>query len=72
MLKTCLVTSLLGVIGAGIQLLGILPFLYLRQDQGAPHAYLLIMAILSAVGLALGVLRHYWDIYEHRSVRGIR
>lgn len=29
------------------------------------------MAILSAVGLGLGVLRHYWDIYTHRSVRGI-
>lgn len=72
LLKSCVITSLLGLIGAGFQLLGILPFLYLREDQSAPHAYLLAMAILSAVGLALGVLRHYWDIYEHRSVRGIR
>ncbi|EHK23309.1 uncharacterized protein TRIVIDRAFT_190328 [Trichoderma virens Gv29-8] len=30
-----------------------------------------LMAILSAAFLAAGVLRHYWDIYVHRSVRGI-
>jgi hypothetical protein len=29
------------------------------------------MAVLAAVFLALGVLRHYWDIYQHRTVRGI-
>lgn len=29
------------------------------------------MASLSAAFLAAGVLRHYWDIYVHRSVRGI-
>lgn len=30
-----------------------------------------LMAVLSAVLLAAGVLRHYWDIYVHRTVRGI-
>lgn len=30
-----------------------------------------LMAVLSAMLLAAGVLRHYWDIYRHRSVRGI-
>ncbi|KAL6815970.1 PQ loop repeat domain-containing protein [Trichoderma sp. SZMC 28013] len=30
-----------------------------------------LMASLSAAFLAAGVLRHYWDIYVHRSVRGI-
>ncbi|KAH6606199.1 hypothetical protein Trco_005352 [Trichoderma cornu-damae] len=30
-----------------------------------------LMASLSAALLAAGVLRHYWDIYIHRSVRGI-
>ncbi|KAK9372338.1 PQ loop repeat-domain-containing protein [Lipomyces chichibuensis] len=30
-----------------------------------------LMAILSAALLAAGVLRHYWDIYIHRTVRGI-
>lgn len=32
---------------------------------------LTLMAILSAVLLAAGVLRHYWDVYVHRTVRGI-
>jgi hypothetical protein len=30
-----------------------------------------LMAVLSACLLAAGVLRHYWDIYVHRTVRGI-
>jgi hypothetical protein len=30
-----------------------------------------LMAALSAALLALGVLRHYWDIWIHRTVRGI-
>lgn len=30
-----------------------------------------LMAVLSAVLLAAGVLRHYWDIWVHRTVRGI-
>ncbi|GAB7355396.1 hypothetical protein MBLNU459_g5916t2 [Dothideomycetes sp. NU459] len=30
-----------------------------------------LMAILAALFLALGVLRHYWDVYVHRTVRGI-
>ncbi|KAF1985446.1 hypothetical protein K402DRAFT_334433 [Aulographum hederae CBS 113979] len=32
---------------------------------------LTLMAVLAAVLLAAGVLRHYWDIYVHRTVRGI-
>ena len=32
---------------------------------------LTLMAVLAAVLLAAGVLRHYWDIYTHRTVRGI-
>ena len=32
---------------------------------------LTLMAVLSAVLLAAGVLRHYWDIYVHRTVRGL-
>lgn len=32
---------------------------------------LTLMAIMSASLLAAGVLRHYWDIYIHRTVRGI-
>lgn len=29
------------------------------------------MGVLSAVLLSAGVLRHYYDIYIHRTVRGI-
>lgn len=32
---------------------------------------MILMAALSAALLAAGVLRHYWDIYLHRTVRGI-
>lgn len=32
---------------------------------------IVLMAVLSAALLAAGVLRHYWDIYVHRTVRGI-
>lgn len=32
---------------------------------------LTLMAVLSAALLAAGVLRHYWDIYLHCTVRGI-
>lgn len=35
------------------------------------HWPVTLMAVLAAVFLALGVLRHYWDIYVHRTVRGI-
>ncbi|KAM0283746.1 hypothetical protein ACHAQH_002335 [Verticillium albo-atrum] len=32
---------------------------------------LTVMAVLSALLLAAGVLTHYWDIWTHRTVRGI-
>lgn len=32
---------------------------------------IILMAVLGACLLAAGVLRHYWDIYVHRTVRGI-
>lgn len=35
------------------------------------HWPVTLMAVLSALFLALGVLRHYLDIYVHRTVRGI-
>ncbi|KAL2807897.1 PQ loop repeat-domain-containing protein [Aspergillus granulosus] len=39
-----------------------------RRDLEWP---MILMAVLSASLLAAGVLRHYWDIYVHRTVRGI-
>ncbi|MAD85623.1 MAG: hypothetical protein CL912_21895 [Deltaproteobacteria bacterium] len=29
------------------------------------------MGVISTMLLSAGVLRHYWDIYIHRTVRGI-
>ena len=40
------------------------------KDRGVDWP-MTVMAVLSAVLLAAGVLRHYWDIWVHRTVRGI-
>ncbi len=42
--------------------------------SGRQHAVewpIALMAVLSACFLCAGVLRHYWDIYKERTVRGI-
>jgi hypothetical protein len=47
----------------------------LRTKQEAEkqnrHWPVTLMGVLSTVLLSAGVLRHYWDIYIHRTVRGI-
>lgn len=35
------------------------------------HWPVVFMGVLSTILLSAGVLRHYWDIYIHRTVRGI-
>lgn len=35
------------------------------------HWPIIFMGVLSAALLSAGVLRHYWDIYIHRTFRGI-
>lgn len=44
--------------------------LRIAEDQGVVWPTKM-MAVLSAALLGAGVLRHYWDIYRHRTVRGI-
>lgn len=44
--------------------------LRIAQDRNIQWP-LILMAVLSAALLAAGVLRHYLDIYVHRTVRGI-
>jgi hypothetical protein len=39
--------------------------------ERGPTWPLTLMAVLAALFLALGVLRYYWDIYRHRTARGI-
>jgi hypothetical protein len=35
------------------------------------HWPVILMGVVSTILLSAGVLRHYWDIYIHRTVRGI-
>lgn len=49
----------------------VLGFKYGTASGEAPHAVIVATAVLSAVGLSLGVLRHYYDIYSEGSVRGL-
>jgi hypothetical protein len=67
--KCCLaVTSLLLLLG-GIEA-GLIFGLRAAKGHGLEWP-LIVMAVLSACLLAAGVLRHYWDIYVYRTVRGI-
>jgi uncharacterized YccA/Bax inhibitor family protein len=61
---------LFGLFG-GTEAAFVLGFKYGTEIGEAPEGFLTAMAILAAIGLGLGVLRHYWDIYTHMSVRGI-
>lgn len=46
-------------------------FRYGTAEEGVRQRAILSMAILSAIGLCLGVLRQHYDVYRHRTVRGI-
>ena len=54
---------------AGIEV-GLIFALRGGEDKGVQWPRTL-MAVLAATFLACGVLAHYWDIYTHRTVRGI-
>lgn len=70
--------SIIACIAAVVPLLGILGgietalifALWAAKDRDLEWP-LILMAVLSACLLAAGVLRHYYDIYVHRTVRGI-
>lgn len=68
-IKALAVVVPIGSIMAGIEV-GLIFALRLGKQRGTEWPVTL-MAVLAAVFLALGVLRHYWDIYRHRTVRGI-
>ncbi|KAJ5188898.1 hypothetical protein N7491_005220 [Penicillium cf. griseofulvum] len=68
-MKCCVaITSLLLMLG-GIEA-GLIFALQAAKKRGLEWP-LIVMAVLSACLLGAGVLRHYWDIYVHRTVRGI-
>lgn len=67
--KALAVVVPIGSLMAGIEV-GLIFALRLGKQRGTEWPVTL-MAVLAAVFLALGVLRHYWDIYKYRTVRGI-
>jgi hypothetical protein len=66
--KALAVVIPIGCIMAGIEV-GLIFALRSGKGRGVEWPVVL-MAVLAALFLALGVLRHYWDIYQHRTVRG--
>lgn len=67
--KALLCAAPLGIIMGGIEY-GLVVALRTAQDRRT-HWPTTFMAVLAAVLLCAGVLRHYWDIYKERTVRGI-
>ncbi|KAK6346699.1 hypothetical protein TWF696_006817 [Orbilia brochopaga] len=67
--KAILVASAIGTLLAGIEV-GLVFALRVPQREGVDWP-MTLMAVLSAVLLSLGVLRHYWDIWTNKTVRGI-
>lgn len=59
----------MGMMLGGVEV-GLIFALRAGLDNGV-YWPVVLMGVLSALLLALGVLRHYWDIYVHRTVRGI-
>ncbi|KAK6336944.1 hypothetical protein TWF718_009733 [Orbilia javanica] len=69
LIKCVLVSSAIGIFLGGLEV-GLIFALRVPKRNGLQWP-LILMAVLSAVFLSLGVLRHYWDIYTHKTVRGI-
>ncbi|UZJ57561.1 hypothetical protein CBS101457_006881 [Exobasidium rhododendri] len=59
------------ILFGGTEAAFVLGFKYGTDDHSVKNNAILAMAILAALGLSLGVLRHYYDIAKHRTVRGI-
>lgn len=71
-LRRCtLLLAGLAIVLAIVEVAFVFGFLYGTHDQRVRQRAVLAMAILAALGLSFGVLRHYYDIYRHRTVRGI-
>jgi len=67
--KCILVVCAMGVLLGGIEV-GLV-FALLDAVHRGRHWAVTLMGVLSTVLLSAGVLRHYWDIWVHRTVRGI-
>ena len=67
--RIIIVLTGLGTLLGGVEA-GLIFGLRKAREKGTEWP-LMFMAILSAILLSAGVLRHYWDIYKTRSVRGL-
>ncbi|TVY47494.1 Uncharacterized protein LOCC1_G002249 [Lachnellula occidentalis] len=67
--KCILVVCAMGVMLGGVEV-GLV-FALLDAVHRGRHWAVTLMGVLSTVLLSAGVLRHYWDIWVHRTVRGI-
>jgi PQ loop repeat len=67
--KSCAVAAPVAVILGGVEFGLVFGLRKAREEQ--MHWPITLMAVLSACLLCAGVLRHYWDIYRERTVRGI-
>ncbi|KAH6662298.1 G protein-like protein-coupled receptor : PQ-loop [Halenospora varia] len=68
-IKCIFVVTVIGIIFGGIET-GLIFALKtgLKKDR---HWPVILMGVISTILLSAGVLRHYYDIYVHRTVRGI-
>ncbi|TVY58917.1 Uncharacterized protein LCER1_G000782 [Lachnellula cervina] len=67
--KCILAVCAMGVLLGGVEV-GLV-FALLDAVHRGRHWAVTLMGVLSTVLLSAGVLRHYWDIWVHRTVRGI-
>ena len=67
--KACTVAMPIAALMGGLQC-GLI-FGLRKAERDAREWPMTLMALLSACLLCAGVLRHYWDIYKTRTVRGI-
>ncbi|CZR66426.1 related to Integral membrane protein [Phialocephala subalpina] len=68
-LRCCAFVGCIGAIFGGVEV-GLVFALKAAQREDR-HWPVTLMGVVSTVLLSAGVLRHYWDIYVHRTVRGI-
>ncbi|PWN91419.1 hypothetical protein FA10DRAFT_66763 [Acaromyces ingoldii] len=68
--KSTIVVLLIALAFGAVEAAIVCGIKYGTKEQ-VPKWTLDLFASLAAAGLGMGVLRHYYDIYTHRSVRGI-
>ncbi|KAK0099246.1 hypothetical protein ONS96_008480 [Cadophora gregata f. sp. sojae] len=67
--KCCAFVAVIGALFGGLET-GLV-FALKSGIEKDRHWPVILMGVISTILLSAGVLRHYWDIYIHRTVRGI-